>query len=137
MGFDQSTGKYADRMLNPGGWPDIDEVEFLHRAEALSSILQQLARNLESWLGEHTEISSGAIWSGNAAVAGSTAIDNDGRKMTEQQANILRTMTWYSQVFSQILETKISIFNRVVQTESQIAALETNSMNPETRSKKN
>lgn len=134
MGLAPPSGKYSGRMLNPGGWPDVDEDAFLTRAEILSSTLVQLSTALESWLSEHTEIASGGIWSGSSASAGSTTISKTIQSITQQQAAILTTITWYNQVFSQILSTKVSIFNRVVQAEAQITSLESTSMNPETRS---
>lgn len=58
MGFGRPTSKNAAQMLEPGGWPEVDESAFLNRASSLTDTLQQVTRTLESWLHEQTKISS-------------------------------------------------------------------------------
>ena len=47
MGFPKPTGKYADRMLEPGGWPDIDETLLQERSARLTADLRTLTHTLE------------------------------------------------------------------------------------------
>src|SRR5688500_5866243 len=99
MGFSKPTGKFAAQMLEPGGWPDLDEAEFLSRASLLTSKLQELVSKLESWLSEQTEVSSGGIWSGSGANAGSVAIQRSIDDMSNQQAKLARAIGWLNHIF--------------------------------------
>lgn len=51
MGLTAPSGKNADWMLNPGGWPSIDENVTALNGEHLPLILLQLSRALEKRLG--------------------------------------------------------------------------------------
>src|SRR3546814_7450089 len=134
MAFPKPTGKYADRMLEPGGWPGIDEMVLHDRSAELTAKLQALTHVLEDWLHEQTEISSGTIWSGSGANAGLSAVAHSIDAMANQQSTFVSTISWLSSVFATVLNAKISILNRVVATEAEIAALESTSLNPEARS---
>ena len=133
MGFAKPEGKYADRMINPDGWPAIDEQAFLSRSQELIGVLQKVDRGMESWLQEKTEISSGGIWTGSGATAGKGAIESRIREMTSQQSALVREIGWLNRQFGLILTTKVSIFDRVVETEAEISSLESASLKPEVR----
>lgn len=133
MGFARPTGKYADQMLDPGGWPDTDEQQLLERSRKLTALLTDLTRVHETWLHEQTDISSGALWSGSGANAANSAVHQRIEIMSAQQVAILKVAAWLNTMFSTILSTKLRIFDRVTAAEVAIAALEAADLRPEVR----
>lgn len=133
MAFEKPPGKYAEQMLSPDGWPDVDEQAFLQRAKALTNVLRQLSQQHELWLHEKADITSGAIWAGSGASAGGAAIAARISNMSGQQRFLVTAISWLNAQFSNILSTKVGIFERVVATESAIANLEVASLKPDVR----
>ncbi len=133
MGFPKPSGKYADQMTGSGGWPFPDEQEFLNRAIALADPLRKVTKSLESWLREQTEVTAGSMWSGSGANAAGAAIQKTIEELTQQQADLVKAIAWLNNLFSLILNTKLSIFERVVTAEAEISALESANLRPEVR----
>jgi hypothetical protein len=50
------TGDYADRMIEPDGWPDIDEDTLYKRSSSLTEPLRQVHGLLSSWQTKRNEI---------------------------------------------------------------------------------
>ena len=136
MAFEKPPGKYAEQMLSPDGWPDVDEQAFLQRAKALTNVLRQMSQQHELWLHEKADITSGAIWAGSGASAGGAAIAAQISNMSGQQRVLVTAISWLNAQFSNILSTKVGIFERVVAIESEIANLEVASLKPDVRQQK-
>lgn len=113
MGFPKPSGKYADQMTGSDGWPFPDEQEFLNRAIALADPLRRVTKSLESWLREQTEVTAGSMWSGSGANAAGAAIQKTIEELTQQQADLVKAIAWLNNLFSLVLNTKLSIFGQV------------------------
>lgn len=133
MGFPKPSGKYADQMIGSAGWPFLDEQEFLSRAIALADPLQRVAKTLESWLHEQAEVSAGTMWSGSGANAAGSALQRSIDDLTRQQAELVKVVAWLQKLFSVILSTKLTVFDRVVTAQAEISALELSDLKPEVR----
>lgn len=74
MGIEKAPGEYITEMTEPTGWPDIDEDLLTKRATDLTTKSTQLLWVLEKWETQHSELTSGSVWSGSAADAGTGAV---------------------------------------------------------------
>lgn len=89
MGLSRPNGKYADQMTGSDGWLDVDEHEFLNRASLLTDRLRKLTVVLETWHHEQADISSGTLWSGSGASAGTKAINSSIDSIESQQTALV------------------------------------------------
>ena len=69
MGMAKPTGGYAQHMIDPDGWPEIDEDTFHHRAQQYTLALRQITEALRTCQDQQAEIFDGGVWLGSAAGA--------------------------------------------------------------------
>ncbi|EUA94015.1 ESX-1 secretion-associated EspK domain protein [Mycobacterium ulcerans str. Harvey] len=52
----KADGGYFDQLLEPGGWPEIDEDAFYERAQEFTQVLRQVTEVLESCQQRRTQV---------------------------------------------------------------------------------
>ena len=133
MTVPRPSSKYADQMLDPGGWPATDETAIATRADDLQDYLKKVSFTLERWQHEVSDLKSGSTWAGAGANAGVSAIEKSIDGLHEQQSSLVRAITWLRQVSTNIQAIKTAIAAKVAATEEKIAALEAADLRGEVR----
>jgi hypothetical protein len=124
MGVAKPTGGYAEPMLDPGGWPDVDEQVFYDRALQYTQVLHRVAGVLSTCQRQRAEIFDGGIWSGGAAGAANGQLDTLIGEMTTLQNGLATVITWHKYVALTIVGAKSDVTDNVVQAHRTIDALE-------------
>ncbi len=127
MGVAKPSGEYADEMLDPGGWVQIDEQSLHDRAQVLTTTLRQVTSALEGFQHEETEIFGGGIWSGGGANSAQGKLGDVVSDLKGVQDDLVKAITWYQNVADTVAQTKSAIADRVDATQQQITELESNS----------
>src|ERR1700733_3805362 len=94
MSVAKPTGGYADRMLNPGGWPDVDEQVFYDRAQQYTLVLREATEVMDPCRYQRAEIFAGGIWSGSAASAADAELGELIDEMSTLQNGLATVITW-------------------------------------------
>lgn len=127
MGIARPAGGYADRMLEPGAWPEVDEGALYDRAQDYTRVLRQVTEVLESCQHQRSEVFDGGIWSGGAANAANGELGaNIGELMTLQNG-LAAIITWDRYIALSIEQTKSDITDNVEAAQHQIGLLERDS----------
>ena len=124
MGIAKPTGGYADRMLSPGGWPDVDEQAWYDRAQQYTQVLRQVTGVLETCQRQRAEIFEGGIWSGSAASAANGELGTLIDEMKTLQNGLATVITWHKYIAETIVAAKSDIADNVVAAHRTIEALE-------------
>jgi hypothetical protein len=124
MGVAEPTGGYAERMLNPGGWPDVDEQACYDRAQQYTQVLRQVTDILETCQRQRAEIFEGGIWSGSAASAANGELGTLIDEMKTLQNGLATVITWHKYVAETIVVAKSDVTDNVVAAHRTIEALE-------------
>jgi hypothetical protein len=124
MGVARPTGGYAEQMLDPGGWPDVDEQAFHDRAQQYTQILRQVTDVLETCQHQQAEVFDGGIWSGSAAGAANGELGTLIGEMTTLQNGLATVITWHKYVARTIVQAKSDVTDNVVEAHRTIDALE-------------
>jgi hypothetical protein len=124
MGLAKPTGGYADRMLDPGGWPAADEQACYDRAQEYTQILLQVTDVLATTSYQRTEIFDGGIWSGSAAGAANGELGTLIGEMTTLQNGLATVITWHKYIAETIVRAKSDVTDNVVEAHRTISALE-------------
>src|SRR3984957_5803855 len=98
MSVAKPTGGYADRMLDPGGWPDVDEQAFYDRAQQYTQVLRQVTDVLGTCQHQQVEIFDGGIWSGSAAGAANGELGTLIGEMKTLQNGLATVITWHKHI---------------------------------------
>lgn len=93
-------------MLDPDGWPNVDEDELTARADSLSKLLRVVTSSLDRWFHETADTSTGAIWSGRAANAGASATATTRVEIVASQSALVRTINWMNSPSAGVLDRK-------------------------------
>jgi hypothetical protein len=124
MGVARPTGGYAEQMLDPGGWPDVDEQAFYDRAQQYTQVLRQVTDVLETCQHQQTEVFDGGIWSGSAAGAANGELGTLIGEMATLQNGLSTVITWHKYVALTIVQAKSDVTDNVVEAHRTIDALE-------------
>jgi hypothetical protein len=124
MGVAKPTGKYAEQMLDPGGWPDVDEQAFYDRAQQYTQVLRQVTDVLETCQHQQAEIFDGGIWSGSAAGAANGELGTLISEMKTLQNGLATVITWHKHIALTIVQAKSEITDNVTDAHRTIDALE-------------
>ncbi|WP_293319522.1 secretion protein EspK [Mycobacterium sp.] len=127
LGVAKPTGGYAEPMIDPGGWPDVDEQIFYDRAQQYTRVLHQLTGVLETCQHQRAEIFDGGIWSGGAAAAANGELGALIDEMAVLQNGLATVITWHKYVAMTIVEAKSDVTDNVVAAHRTIDALEKDS----------
>jgi hypothetical protein len=124
MGVAKPTGEYAEQMLDPGGWPDVDEQALYDRAQQYTQVLRQVTDVLETCRHQQAEIFDGGIWSGSAAGAANGELGTLSGEMTTLQNGLATVITWHKHIAVTIVQAKSDITDNLVSAHRTIDALE-------------
>jgi len=127
MSIAKPSGKYADEMLEPGGWVEVGEQSLYDRAQEYMQILRQMTSSLEGLQHERGEIFDGGIFEGTAANAAKVKLDEVIDEFTCLQQHLVSAITWYQNAGDTVARTKSAIADRVHSAQQQISELESNS----------
>jgi len=109
MGVAKPTGEYAEQMLDPGGWPDVDEQAFYDRAQQYTQVLRQVTDVLETCQHQQAEIFDGGIWSGSAAGAANGELGTLIGEMQTLQNGLATVITWHKHIALTIVQAKSDV----------------------------
>src|SRR5271167_350465 len=124
MGVARPTGAYAGQMLDPGGWPDVDEQALYDRAQQYTQVLRQVTDVLEACRHQQAEIFDGGIWSGSAAGAANGQLGTLIGEMQTLQYGLTTVITWHKHIAVTIMQVKSDVTDNVVSAHRTIVALE-------------
>jgi hypothetical protein len=124
MGVAKPTGGYVEQMLDPGGWPDVDEQAFYDRAQQYTQVLRQATDVLGTCRHQQAEIFDGGIWSGSAAGAANGELGTLIGEMTILQNGLATVITWHKHIAVTIVQAKSDVTDNVVSAHRTIDALE-------------
>ncbi|WAC91699.1 hypothetical protein [Mycobacterium sp. Aquia_213] len=124
MGLAKPTGGYAEQMLDPGGWPEVDEQAFYDRAQQYTQVLRQVTDVLEACQSQRAEIFETGSWSGGAADAANTQLGTLIDALVTLQNGLATVITWHKYVAQTIVAAKSDITDNVVEAHRTIATLE-------------
>jgi hypothetical protein len=124
MGVAKPAGEYAEQMLDPGGWPDVDEQAFYDRAQQYTQVLRQVTDVLQTCRHQQAQISDGGIWSGGAAGAANGELGTLIGELTTLQNGLATVVTWHKYVALTIVQAKSDVTDNVVEAHRTIDTLE-------------
>ncbi|OBI59755.1 hypothetical protein [Mycobacterium sp. E796] len=127
MGLARPTGEYAEQMLDPSGWPAVDEDAYFERAQEYTRVLRQLTDVLETCRHQQSEIFDGGIWSGGAAGAANGELGTIVGELATLQSSLATVITWHRYVAGSIIQAKSDITDNVEGTQKYVDALESDS----------
>lgn len=123
MGVAKPTGGYVEKMLDPGGWPDVDEQVFYDRAQQYTQVLRQVTDVLETTQYQQAEIFNGGIWSGGAAGAANGELGTLIGEMETLQNGLATVITWHKHIALMVVQAKSDVTDNVVSAHRAIEEL--------------
>ncbi|KAA1251746.1 hypothetical protein F0Q45_02435 [Mycobacterium simiae] len=124
MGVQRPAGSHAEQMLEPDGWPELDEGSLYERAHDYTRDLQDVTEVLVTCKYQQAEVFDGSAWSGVAARAASSQFGERVDQLTTLQNAIVTVITWQRHVAGLIERTKWAITENVEVAQAEIIALE-------------
>lgn len=128
MGMTKPTGGYAEQMLDPGGWPEVDENMLHDRAQQYLQVLRQVTDVLETCQRQRAEVFDGGAWSGSAASAANGELGTNIDELVTLQNGVVTVITWQKYVAMSIEQAKSDVSDNVEAANNQINALEKDSV---------
>jgi hypothetical protein len=123
MGIARPAGKYAEQMISPGGWPEVDEATFAARSEEFAGVSRQLGVVLDSSAQQKMQVFEGGIWSGGAADAANDALGRNIDQLTALKSDADDATRWHNQIAGVIADAKSAISDNVEAANASIRAL--------------
>lgn len=134
MAMVRPTGRFAERMLDAGGWPDVAEDAFYDRAQQYTQVLRQVTDALDTLRQQQGEIFTGGLWSGGAAGAANGELESKIGELVKVQDDLVTTITWQRKVAGSIEQAKSDIGDNVDAAQRRIDLIEQNpKLKPEER----
>lgn len=127
MGIAKPIGGHAEQMLDPGGWPEVDEDVFYDRAVDFTRVLLRTADIVDTCKKHQAEVFEGGVWSGGAAFAANTEFSTNINHMLNLQHDIAGVVTWHKHVAGSVVQVKLTVGDNVEAAERQISALQDDS----------
>ena len=127
MAVAKPLGGYAEQMLAPDAWPELDEDTYHDRALQYTEVLRKLTEVLETCQHEQSDIFDGGFWSGGAAVAAKTELGANIDELKKLQNGLATVITWHRYVADSITQAKWDIIDNVEAAQTEINALENDS----------
>ena len=124
MGIARPAGEYAEQMISPGGWPEVDESTLSARAEEFAGISRQLGAVLDSCAQQKMQVFEGGIWSGDAADAANGALGRNIDQLTALKSDAEDATRWHNQIAGVIADAKSAISDNVEAANASITALQ-------------
>jgi hypothetical protein len=134
MGMVRPTGGFADRMLDGGGWPDVEESAFYDRAQQYTQTLREVTEVLGTLQQQQAEVFATGAWSGSAASAADKALGTNIDELVTLQNDLATAITWQRRVAGVVEQAKSDIGDNVEAARAQINLIEQDSkLEPEQR----
>ncbi|MEM6108287.1 secretion protein EspK [Mycobacterium sp. 050272] len=127
MGLAKPTGGYAEQMLVPGGWPDVDEQAYYDRAQEYLQVLRQVTDVLEACQSQRTALFDAESWSGSAAAAANSQLGTLIDGLVTLQNGLATVITWHKYVAQTVVQAKSDVIDNVVEAHRTIESLEKDS----------
>ena len=124
MGTARPAGKYAEQMISPGGWPEVDEATFAARSEEFAGVSRQLGVVLDSSAQQKMQVFEGGIWSGTAADAANDALGRNIDQLTALKSDADDATRWHNQIAGVITDAKSTISDNVELASDAITTLQ-------------
>ena len=124
MGIAQPAGEYAEQMISPGGWPEVDEATFAARSEEFAGVSRQLGVVLDSSAQQRMQVFEGGIWSGGAADAANDAFGRNIDQLTALKSDADDANRWHNQIAGVIADAKSAITDNVEAASATITELQ-------------
>ena len=124
MGIARPAGEYAEQMISPGGWPEVDEATFAARSEEFAGVSRQLGVVLDSSAQQRMQVFEGGIWSGTAADAANNALGGNIDQLTALKSDADDATRWHNQIAGVITDAKSAITDNVEAASATITELQ-------------
>ena len=124
MGIARPAGEYAEQMISPGGWPEVDEATFAARSEEFAGVSRQLGVVLDSSAQQKMQVFEGGIWSGTAADAANDALGRNIDQLTALKSDADDATRWHNQIAGVITDAKSTISDNVELASDAITTLQ-------------
>ncbi|OMC11913.1 hypothetical protein [Mycobacterium sp. SP-6446] len=124
MSIAKPMGAYAEQMLAPDGWPEVDEDTYHDRAQQYTEVLRRVTEVLETCQHEQSEIFDGGTWSGGAAAAANSELATNIDELSRLQSGLATVISWHRYVAGSITQAKSDISDNVEIAQTEIIALE-------------
>ncbi|SOX55003.1 secretion protein EspK, partial [Mycobacterium ahvazicum] len=118
------TGQYAEQMLAPNGWPQVDEDALYDRARQYTRVMSDITGVLEACRHEQISIFETGVWKGaSAGTAGDElAIRID--ELATLQRHLARVIAWHRDIAGSVVRAKAEIGDNVELAHRRINELE-------------
>jgi len=126
MGITRPAGEYAEQMISPGGWPEVDEATLSARAEEFAGVSRQLGSVLDSSAQQKVRVFEGGIWSGGAADTANNALGRNIDQLTGLRNDADDANRWHNRIAGVIAEAKSAITDNVEAANAAIVTLQNN-----------
>ena len=124
MGIARPAGGYAEQMISPGGWPEVDEATFAARSEEFAGVSRQLGVVLDSSAQQKMQVFEGGIWSGGAADTANGALGRNIDQLTGLRNDADDANRWHNQIAGVIADAKSAITDNVEAANAAITTLQ-------------
>ena len=124
MAIAQPAGGFAEQMISPGGWPEVDEATFAARSEEFAGVSRQLGVVLDSSAQQKMQVFEGGIWSGTAADAANDALGRNIDQLTALKSDADDATRWHNQIAGVITDAKSTISDNVELASDAITTLQ-------------
>ncbi|KAA1246083.1 hypothetical protein F0Q45_23615 [Mycobacterium simiae] len=124
MGVEKPESPYAELMLDPGGWPEVDENDLYDQAKDYILVHKQLADVHSTCLQQMRQIFEGGVWSGDAANAAHSKLLDVSSRIERLVAELRSVYLWYLDMAALVMSIKEEICDVVVAAEVEIDLLE-------------
>jgi hypothetical protein len=113
MGLARPTAEYAEQMLDPGGWPEVDENALYDRAEEYAQVLREVNGVFANCRRAQLNTFDGGDWSGGAANAANNTLGTDLDALRQLQEGLAGVITWHKFVAYAVVQAKSDISDNV------------------------
>ncbi|MEM6107175.1 secretion protein EspK [Mycobacterium sp. 050272] len=127
MSIVRPTGQYAEQMLAPNGWPQVDEDALYDRAQEYMRVMSEVTRVLEACRHEQISIFETSVWTGGAAGAAGDELATRIDELTTLRRHLARVIAWHRDIAGSVVGAKSEIGDNVELAHRRINELENDS----------
>ncbi|MCV7412200.1 hypothetical protein AWC05_13155 [Mycobacterium florentinum] len=124
MSIVKPTGQYAEQMLEPNGWPQVDEDALYDRAQQYTRVLSDVTEVLQACRHQRIEVFEVGVWTGGAAGAAGDELGTRIDDLTTLQRRLARVIAWQRDIAGWVVRAKSEIGDNVELAHRQINDLE-------------
>lgn len=127
MSIVRPTGQYAEQMLAPNGWPQVDEDALFDRAQEYMRVMSEVTRVLEACRHEQISIFETGVWTGGAAGTAGDELATRIGELTTLQRHLARVIAWHRDIAVAVVGAKSEIGDNVELAHRRINEMENDS----------